>query len=222
MPTALIIGASRGIGHELARQYRRAGWRVIATARKTEDLEALGKLGCEALPLDVNKLNDCAGLGWKLDDEKIDVAVLNAGVYGPRISGMLTPDEEDFDQVMHTNVLAAMRLLPIIAPLVDNADGRLAVISSRMGSISMRESPNGWLYRASKAALNSVLKDISLSVKGAICIAFHPGWVRTDMGGEDADISVQESADGIRSTIASRKASDNGRFFNYDGTPLSW
>ncbi|GGC86268.1 SDR family oxidoreductase [Undibacterium terreum] len=222
MPTALIIGASRGIGHELARQYRHAGWRVIATARKKEDLEGLVGLGCEALPLDVNNLNDCAGLGWKLDDEKIDVAILNAGVYGPRIAGIATPVEEDFDQVMHTNVLAAMRLLPILAPLVDNADGRLAVISSRMGSISMRENPSGWLYRASKAALNSVLKDISLSVKSAICIAFHPGWVRTEMGGEDADISVQESADGIRSTIASRKAGDNGKFFNYDGTPLSW
>ena len=222
MPTALIIGASRGIGHELASQYRHAGWRVIATARKKEDIDGLVRLGCEALPLDVNNLNDCAGLGWKLDDEKIDVAILNAGVYGPRVAGLATPVEEDFDQVMHTNVLAAMRLLPIIAPLVDNADGRLAVISSRMGSISMRENSGGWLYRASKAALNSVLKDISLSVKSAICIAFHPGWVRTEMGGEDADISVQESADGIRSTIASRKAGDNGKFFNYDGTPLSW
>ncbi|MES2073699.1 MAG: SDR family oxidoreductase [Pseudomonadota bacterium] len=222
MATALIIGASRGIGHELARQYRHAGWRVIATARQAPDLEALSALGCEALALDVNTLNDCAGLGWKLDDEKLDVAILNAGVYGPRLSGLASPGEEDFDQVMHTNVLAAMRLLPIIAPLVDHASGRLAVISSRMGSISMRENPSGWLYRASKAALNSVLKDVSLSVKEAICIAFHPGWVRTDMGGEDADISVQESAEGIRSTIASRKASDNGKFFNYDGTALSW
>ncbi|MFZ6649243.1 SDR family oxidoreductase [Undibacterium sp. TJN25] len=222
MPTALIIGASRGIGQELARQYRHAGWRVIATARKPEDLAGLSALGCEALPLDVNTLNDCAGLGWKLDDEKIDVAILNAGVYGPRADGLATPDEVDFNQVMHTNVLAAMRLLPMIAPLVDHADGRLAVISSRMGSISMRESNGGWLYRASKAALNSVLKDISLSVKNAICIAFHPGWVRTEMGGEGADISVQESAEGIRNTIASRKAGDNGKFFNYDGTPLSW
>ncbi|WP_394781170.1 SDR family oxidoreductase [Undibacterium sp.] len=222
MPTALIIGASRGIGHELARQYRHAGWRVIATARKAEDLESLSGLGCEALPLDVNTLNDCAGLGWKLDDEKIDVAILNAGVYGPRADGLGTPDQADFDQVMHTNVLAAMRLLPIIAPLVESADGRLAVISSRMGAISMRESASGWLYRASKAALNSVLKDISLSHKGAICVAFHPGWVRTEMGGEGADISVQESAEGIRGTLASRKAGDTGKFFNYDGSALSW
>jgi hypothetical protein len=91
-----------------------------------------------------------------------------------------------------------------------------------MGSISMRESSSGWLYRASKAALNSVLKDVSLNVKSAICIAFHPGWVRTAMGGEGADISVEESAEGIRHTLATCRGSDNGKFFNYDGSPLNW
>jgi NAD(P)-dependent dehydrogenase (short-subunit alcohol dehydrogenase family) len=222
MPTALIIGASRGIGHELATQYRQAGWRVLATARQQADLDALAALGCETIKLDVTSLNDCAGLGWHLDDEKLDIAILNAGVYGSRLNGIVPPGEEDFDQVMHTNVLAAMRILPMVAPLVDEAGGRLAVISSRMGSISMRESPSGWLYRASKAALNSVLKDVSLSVRRAICIAFHPGWVRTEMGGEGADISVQESAEGIRHTLAARTTADNGKFFNYDGTPLSW
>ena len=160
MPTALIIGASRGIGHEIVRQYRHDGWRVIATARTQDACDALAQLGAEAHRLDVTDVDGCAGLGWKLDDEKLDVAILNAGVYGPRHDG--TPTQEDFDAVMHTNVLAAMRLLPILAPLVGNAKGKLAVLSSHMGSLSERGNPSGSLYRASKAALNSVLIDTSL------------------------------------------------------------
>jgi NAD(P)-dependent dehydrogenase (short-subunit alcohol dehydrogenase family) len=149
MPTALIIGASRGIGHELARQYRADGWRVIATARKPQDLANLQQLGAEAHELDVTNLEAIAGLGWKLDDEKIDTAWLVAGLYGPRQDGF--PTQDDFDSVMHTNVLAAMRLLPIVAPLVAATRGKLGVLSSRMGSIGSRSSAGGSLYRASKA-----------------------------------------------------------------------
>src|SRR5471032_3498642 len=87
MPTALIIGASRGIGHEIVRQYRHDGWRVIATTRKPDDCEALKQLGAETHLLDVTDVEGCAGMGWKLDDEKLDVAILNAGVYGPRHDG---------------------------------------------------------------------------------------------------------------------------------------
>jgi NAD(P)-dependent dehydrogenase (short-subunit alcohol dehydrogenase family) len=160
MPTALIIGASRGIGHELARQYRSDGWRVIATARKPQDLANLQQLGAEPHELDVTNTEAIAGLGWKLDDEKIDTAWLVAGLYGPRHDGF--PTQDDFDSVMHTNVLAAMRLLPIVAPLVASTRGKLGVLSSRMGSIGSRTSAGGSLYRASKAALNSVLRDTAL------------------------------------------------------------
>ena len=222
MPTALIIGASRGIGRELARQYLADGWRVIATARKPDDCASLAAMGAEPHQLDVTNTDAIAAIGWKLDDERIDVAVLNAGLYGPRHDGF--PTEADFDAVMHTNVLAAMRLLPIIAPLVASTRGKLAVISSRMGSISMRDSAGGTLYRASKAALNSVLADTALTFgpQGATCVAFHPGWVRTDMGGDGADLAVEDSVAGLRATLASLSAADNGRFLNYDGQPIAW
>jgi NAD(P)-dependent dehydrogenase (short-subunit alcohol dehydrogenase family) len=222
MPTALIIGASRGIGREFALQYRAAGWRVIATARTEEGQAELRALGCEPLPLDVNNINDCAGLGWLLDDEKIEVAILNAGVFGPRTASLASPQEDHFNEVMHTNVLAAMRLLPIVLPLVENAGGKLAVISSRMGSIASRSDPQAWLYRASKAALNSVLKDISLAAKKSTCIAFHPGWVKTEMGGAGAEIDVQESVAGMRTTLASLARSDNGKFIDYQGVAIAW
>ena len=172
MPTALIIGASRGIGRELARQYRADGWRVIATARSDDALAQLSALGCEALALDVASAESCAAFAWKLDDERLDVAILNAGIYGPDTQGMTTPGEQDFDAVMHTNVLAAMRLLPVVGPLLAQG-GKLAVISSNMGSIGRRNSNSGWLYRASKAALNSVLVDASIALgpQGVVCAA---------------------------------------------------
>jgi NAD(P)-dependent dehydrogenase (short-subunit alcohol dehydrogenase family) len=222
MSTALIIGASRGIGHELARQYKADGWRVIATARQPDDLAALSRLGAEAHQLDVTNADSIAGLGWKLDDEKIDTAWLVAGVYGPRHEGF--PTQEEFDSVMHTNVLAAMRLLPIVAPLVAFTRGRLGVLSSRMASIGGRTSAAGSLYRASKAALNSVLKDASLThgPQGATLVSFHPGWVQTDMGGPGASLPVEDSARDLRNTLARLDASANGTFLNHDGTPIAW
>ena len=222
MATALIIGASRGIGHELVKQYLADGWRVLATARKAEDCAALGALGAEPHQLDVTNVEACAGIGWKLDGEELNVAILNAGVYGPRHDGF--PLQTDFDSVMHTNVLAAMRLLPIIAPMVCAARGKLAVLSSKMGSLSERGNPSGSLYRASKAALNSVLIDTALvfGKQGATCVAFHPGWVRTEMGGQGADISVEESAGGIRATLAALPVSERAVYRNYDGSEIGW
>ena len=222
MPTALIIGASRGIGHELARQYRADGWRVIATARKAADCDALRRLGAQAHAVDVTNAESIGGLSWKLDDEKIDAAWIVAGIYGPDHAGF--PTEQEFDDVMHTNVLAAMRLLPIVAPPVAATRGKVAVISSRMGSIGERTSNQGSLYRASKAALNSVLADAALTYgpQGATCLTFHPGWVQTDMGGAGATLTVQQSAAGLRAALAAATPAQNGAFLNYDGTPIPW
>jgi NAD(P)-dependent dehydrogenase (short-subunit alcohol dehydrogenase family) len=219
---ALIIGASRGIGFELVRQYRADGAKVSATARDEAGLQRLRDAGATALLLDVTDAAGAAGLARQITGTAFDVVVVNAGVYGPRTVGLETPSEADFDRVMHTNVLGAMRVLPQLAEALA-PKARLAVISSRMGSMGLRVSPYGWLYRASKAALNSVLKDASLMFSGkAICVALHPGWVRTDMGGTSADLDVADSARGIRRTLAALKPADNGGFFDFDGSPLPW
>ena len=226
MPTVLIIGASRGIGRELTQQYRAANWRVLATARKNDDLAALTAQGAEAITLDVTNAESIAGFGAKLDGTRLDVAILNAGVYGPQDDGC--PSQADFDAVMHANVLAAFRLLPLLGPLVASTGGKLAVMSSIMASIGSRSYSTASLYRASKAALNSVLKDISLihgpkdGKPGAICVALHPGWVKTDMGGPNADMEVEHSARDLRTTLERLTAADNGSFLNHDGQPLSW
>jgi NAD(P)-dependent dehydrogenase (short-subunit alcohol dehydrogenase family) len=205
----------------LARHRPRTG-PSIPCRRLARDRHRLSALGAEAHQADVTNAESIAGLGWKLDDEKIDVAWLVAGIYGPDHDGF--PTEQEFDAVMHTNVLAAMRLLPVVAPLVATTRGKLAVISSRMGSIGERSSNQGSLYRASKAALNSVLADAALSYgpQGATCLTFHPGWVQTDMGGSQATLTVQQSVTALRATLANAQPSQNGAFLNYDGAPIPW
>jgi NAD(P)-dependent dehydrogenase (short-subunit alcohol dehydrogenase family) len=145
-----------------------------------------------------------------------------AGVYGPRHDGF--PTQQEFDDVMHTNVLSAMRLVPIVAPLLANSHGKLAVLSSNMGSLSARKANGASVYRASKAALNSVLVDAAITYgpQGVTCVSFHPGWVRTDMGSSDAPLSVEESVTGLRATLAQVAPSAEARFLNYDGKPLQW
>ena len=173
----LVIGASRGLGREFVRQYLAERAQVTATARSATGVAELEALGASAFVLDVADAVSASGLAWRVDNAGFDVAIVNAGVYGPRTAGLDSPTAADFDAVMHTNVLGAMRVIPQLADAL--APGaRLAVLSSRMGSIGERAASSGWLYRASKAALNSVLKDVALQLAGrATCIAFHPGWV---------------------------------------------
>ncbi|WP_420475701.1 SDR family oxidoreductase [Noviherbaspirillum sp. ST9] len=223
MPTALILGASRGIGREFVRQLLAANWRVIATARDDVSLAELRTAAAESFKLDVANPDSLAGLGWQLDGEKLDLAVYVAGVYGPEgQSPKSPPTAKDFDAVMHTNVLGAMQAIPTIAPMVEAAQGKFAFISSGMGSIGETDSTYGWLYRTSKAALNMAVKSASLDYPSATFVAMCPGWVRTDMGGPNASISVDESVSGLLTVISGLKQEDSGTYRNYAGRALAW
>ena len=220
--TVLIIGASRGIGLEFATQYAANHWQVFDSARDEAGISRLQALGCHTFMLDVTDPIAFTTLGKYLGEQKVDVAIVNAGAAGQHTPAMQAPTQEEFDWVMRTNVLGPMRVIAQLADVL-NKGSKLVVLSSRMGSIGSRTSNAWWLYRASKAALNSVLKDASLALSGTTtCIALHPGWVRTDMGGASADLSVQDSVSSMRHTILSLSPGQNGSYLNYDGEEIAW
>ncbi len=218
----LLIGASRGIGLEFARQYLAAGDRVIATARSAEDLARLSDMGAETLKLDVTDPASISGLSWRLDGEKLDVAIYVAGVWST--GGALSPPtRESFDLVMHTNVLGAMQALPQVAPWVEEAGGKFAFLTSGLAQISTAQSSYAWAYRVSKAALNMAVVAAQTDYPKAILIALCPGWVKTDMGGPSAPLTVEASVSAMRATLAKLTAKDKAKFLHHDGQPYpSW
>jgi NAD(P)-dependent dehydrogenase (short-subunit alcohol dehydrogenase family) len=223
MPVALVIGASRGIGLELVRQYRADGWRVLACARSASGLEHVQGLGAEPIALDVTDSAAISRLKTTLSHIPLDVAIINAGVLVGR-GDSFAPSQADFDLAMHTNVLAAMQLVPEIEPGLRKAKGVLAMMSSRMGSIAEMSSPSELLYRVSKAALNAVAKAAALRLAGdgVRVLALHPGWVKTDMGGKGAALEVGESVHGLRNVIHNATDEQSGLMFDYRGTPIAW
>jgi len=218
----LVVGASRGLGLEFVCQYRADGARVVATARDDAGLARLAALGATPVRLDVTDAAGAAGLAWQVDGEAFDTVVVNAGVYGPATHGLEPPSQADFDAVMHANVLGAMRALAAVADAL--APGaRIGVMSSSMASIAARPSPDAWTYRASKAALNSVLKDASLALAGrATCLALDPGWARTDMGGAGAPQDPRDAVAGLRVVLARATPAQSGSFLTWQGETMPW
>ena len=216
MSTVLVIGASRGIGLEFVHQYREAGLRVIATVRDADGRARVQALGAEALTVDVANPASVSGLAWQLDGEKIDLALYVAGVLR-QPNALTPPTRDDFDAVMHTNVLGAMQTLPQVAPLVAEARGVFAFLSSSMSQIGSVPDSGSWLYRTSKAALNMAVAAAQHDYPDATLVTIDPGWVQTDMGGAGAALTVEKSVQGMRQVLASLTPADKGRLLHHDG-----
>lgn len=225
MPSALIVGASRGLGLEFLRQYRAERWEVWGTVRAPADADTLRDLGARPIELDVRDVDAGSRLAAALGDEVLDLAVVNAGVHGPRGVGILQPPSApDFDLVLHTNVLGPMRLMPTLAPRLRAPGGTLVFVTSRMGSVASAGAPHGLLYRVSKAAENMLAKmaHVELCAQGVRVVALNPGWVRTDMGGPGAAIEPEASIAGMRRVIADPVAWPGGGFYDYSGETIAW
>lgn len=227
MPTVLITGANRGIGLQYARTYGRDGWRVHACCRHPDKAKALREdCGGEVVlhRLDVTDGLRVQGLAREMSDEPIDLLINNAGVMGPR-EGFGHTDYHAWMDALQANALAPMRIAEAFVGSMRASKRKVIVnMSSRMGSIGGNQKSNATIYRTSKAALNMVTKcqANALGPEGFTVICFHPGWVQTEMGGPDAEITVEQSVAGMRNVIAKLDASDNGKFFNYDGEELPW
>ena len=222
--TVLITGANRGIGLELARQYTAAGWQVIGTARKPEQAAELRALNARVLQLDVTDQQSIDRMAAELGEQAIDLLINNAGVF-PRARSITDVDFDDVTRTFAVNTLGPMRVSRALVPNLRTGQLKKVVnITSRLGSITDNSSGGFYGYRESKAALNMFTRSLAneLRTDGFICIVVHPGWVQTDMGGASATLTVEESAEGIRSVVENLSPDDNGTFWNFDGAPLPW
>lgn len=216
MPSVLIIGGSRGIGLELARQYAAEGWCVHATTRTPQAPGALGEIAGDTVlhALDVRDEAQIDALAAAFAARPLDVLIHNAGIKDGGHSRA---------EVMRVNAQAPLRVAQALMGSVARANGRIVLMSSQLGARHGRSGSLGD-YGESKAALNDAFRAeaAAWAERGVIGIVLHPGWVRTDMGGSSAPVSVEESAGGIRSVIENLSAADHGRFLTWRGEEHPW
>ncbi len=227
MPSVLVTGAGRGLGLEFARQYAADGWRVIATCRDPLMAQGLAPLqgDIEVHTLNVVDNAQIQALAKSLKKEPIDLLLNNAGIYGPRPVKLGGVDYAVWADVMRLNAMSPLKVSEcFLDHMVAGKLKKIVTISSKMGSMGDNDSGGGYIYRSSKAALNAVMKSLSIDLKprGISVAVLHPGWVRTDMGGPGGLIDAEQSVTGMRRVIEGLDMATSGRFYNYDGAEIPW
>ncbi|MBR9972491.1 SDR family oxidoreductase [Magnetospirillum sulfuroxidans] len=222
MPTILITGANRGLGLEFTRQYAAAGWRVLATVRDPLSGRAASEAGGEVYVADVADITSLRRLKETLKGVSLDIVLNNAGIYGQN-QDFGAVDADGFLRVMRVNALAPLQMAEIFVDQVV-AGGIIAAMSSKMGSVAENTSGGIYAYRASKAALNMVVKSLALDLRDRTIavVALSPGWVRTDMGGTSAPLESSQAVAGMRAVLDKVQLTDSGKFFHFDGSEVAW
>jgi len=228
MTTVLITGANRGIGLEFTKQYAAEGADVIACCRnpaKADALNALAKAaGVKVMALDVTSPKSVEALKQALKGQPIDIVINNAGVGGPRSEPKGTIEFDGWVETLKTNSIAPMLVsLALHDNLKAGKAKKLVTITSMMGSIA-NHGGGAYAYRASKAAVNSVMHGLSKEwAKDSIAVGiYHPGWVKTDMGGAGAPVTPQDSVKGLRAQIANLGAANSGAYLDFQGKEIAW
>jgi NAD(P)-dependent dehydrogenase (short-subunit alcohol dehydrogenase family) len=222
--TVLITGANRGLGLEFARQYAAAGWTVIATARNPADAADLNALGVRVMALDVADQDSVNGLVRALGATPVDLLINNAGIF-PRVGTLAETDFDDVARTYSVNTIGPMRVTRALLPNLRKGGMKTVVsITSGLGSITDNTSGRFYGYRESKAALNMFTRSLAAELRdeGFTCVVISPGWVQTDMGGPNANLTPEESITGMRAVIARLKPADTGTFWNYNGETIPW
>jgi NAD(P)-dependent dehydrogenase (short-subunit alcohol dehydrogenase family) len=222
--TYLVTGANRGLGLEFARQLAARGDTVLATARDRARAGDLAATKARVFALDAADERSIAALPAALANQPIDVLINNAGVSADDKS-IAQATGKEMETVFRVNAFAPVLVSNALLANLRAGRRRLIVnITSQLGSLTNYTGGWSYAYCASKAALNMFTRAMAAELKndGITCVALHPGWVQTDMGGPNAPLQPEESVRSMLKVIDSLGAASSGRFLNYDGKPIDW
>lgn len=224
----LLIGASRGLGLALAEEYLKRGWDVVATERdaRTSGLRALARAHPRHLVIetvDIVYPDRVAALRERLDSERFDMLFVNAGVTTPRHESAAEVSTDEFMRVMVTNALSPIRTIEALRDLVVDG-GTIGIMSSGRGSVANNEDGKEDVYRASKAALNTFMRSFAARHAGDSrpLLLMAPGWVRTDLGGPDARLSIEQSIPNLADTMDAQAGKAGVQYLDYLGRRVPW
>jgi NAD(P)-dependent dehydrogenase (short-subunit alcohol dehydrogenase family) len=224
----LLVGASRGLGFALVEEYLKRGWQVVATERaggtsKLHNLfeAAVGRLEIETV--DIDYPDQVAALRARLAARKFDLLFVNAGVKNDDRETIADVSTDEFVRVMVTNALSPMRVIETLKDVV-LSNGTIGIMSSGQGSVANNESGHYEVYRGSKAALNMFMR--SFAARHAhdprTLLLMAPGWVRTDMGGPQARLSIEESIPNLADTMDAQAGKAGLQYLDYLGRRVPW
>lgn len=223
--TALIIGASRGLGLGLVKQLHNDGWQITATVRDPSRADALRALpGVRIETLDIDDNQALEALVERLLGQTFDLLFVNAGISGPADQSASAVTSEQLGQLFMTNALAPIRLAERLVGQLRPDTGVLAFMSSVLGSVCNPEGNNLALYKASKAALNSMTNSFicNLAEPRPTVLSLHPGWVKTEMGGDSAPVEIVDSCKGLVNQIEQYAGRGGHHFIDYQGQTIPW
>jgi NAD(P)-dependent dehydrogenase (short-subunit alcohol dehydrogenase family) len=229
--TALIVGASRGLGYALAAEFFKREWCVIGTVRPgartefhnlAEDPSGLVRVET----VDITDPEQIIALRERLSDRSLDILFVNAGTTAEDANGLQrigSVSSDEFVRVMVTNALGPMRVIDALQDLVPE-DGLIGAMSSGQGSIGNNEKGSRELYRGSKAALNMFLRSFAAREREAsrAMLLLAPGWIRTELGGPDAPFTIEESAPTLVDVLLSKRGKPGLEYLDRDGHAVPW
>jgi NAD(P)-dependent dehydrogenase (short-subunit alcohol dehydrogenase family) len=226
-PTALIVGASRGLGHAIAAELLDREWEVIGTVREAaartplHDLadRSAGRLRIEAL--DINELAQLTALRERLANRRLDVLFVNAGTTNNHETPIGAVPTADFVDVMVTNALSPMRVIEALDDLVPST-GLIGAMSSGQGSITNNTSGSREVYRGSKAALNMFMRGYAARQIDRALVLIAPGWIRTGLGGSEAPFTIEETVPQIVDVLLSRLGKPGLQYLDRFGNTVPW